>query len=444
MESDRAKPYEVIVLGAGLAGLYSAYLLQKASLSVCLLEARARVGGRVLTWRECHQHQHAELGPEFIDSNHTHLLHLVKEFQLAITTRPRFWGITPSQPADKSARRAWNRFWDDVYELVALLPDPKHPWNVPAELAVYDRLSWYDWANQHALWEAGEPMFRRYARNLEAAEPEQLSLLSVAAQEAFYGEGVAHGIYRLQEGTDQLPQALAQAFTALGGTLLLEAVVEAIEQTESAVRVHYRSGGTVKTVESAYAVVALPFPVLSQLEWRPALSASRQEALQLAGAGQVVRTLIQFRTRFWRSQPPRQIPNAPEITAIWEETDTEAGEAGILSFWVGGEPARAWLNTPERERIEHCLQVLEVMYPSCREQVLSARSYHWGADPFAQHAYIFHKPGYLTQALPHLREPEGRLFFAGDYLSMFVGYMEGALETGKRAANEILARYNLG
>ncbi len=444
MEPNRAKPYDVVVLGAGLAGLYSAYLLQKASLSVCLLEARSRVGGRVLTWRACHQHQHAELGPEFIDSNHAILLNLVKQFRLPITTRPQFWGLTPNGQLSKASKQAWNRFWNDVYDLVALLPDPKHPWQVPPELAEYDQLSWRDWAQLTGIWQKGEPLFRRYARNLEAGEPEQLSLLSIVAQEAFYGKGVVSGVYRLREGTDQLPQALSEAFQSLGGTLLTEAVVEAIEQTEGTVRVHYRHEGRLKTVEADYAIVALPFPVLSQLEWRPELSPERREALQLAGQGQVVRTLVQFRTRFWRTHSPPRMPHAPEITAIWEETDIEQGEAGILSFWVGGDPALAWLNTPEQERIEHCLQVLEVMYPECRGQVLCATSYHWGADPFAQHAYIFHKPGYLTRALPILRQPEGRLFFAGDYLSMFVGYMEGALETAERAVSEIHARYNLG
>jgi monoamine oxidase len=73
------------------------------------------------------------------------------------------------------------------------------------------------------------------------------------------------------------------------------------------------------------------------------------------------------------------------------------------------------------------------MYPACRAEVIAARSYDWQADPFAQHAYIHHAPGYLTQALPLLRQPEGRLHFAGDYLSLFVGYMEGRARIGANA-----------
>ncbi|MCX7993540.1 MAG: FAD-dependent oxidoreductase, partial [Fimbriimonadales bacterium] len=164
----------------------------------------------------------------------------------------------------------------------------------------------------------------------------------------------------------------------------------------------------------------------------------RRDALGLAGKGAVIRTLVQFRTRFWRTQKPRARANQPDITAIWEETDLQGGETGVLSFWTGGEPARRWGSLSEQQRVERCLQTLEVMYPDCREQVLAACSYDWQADLFAQHAYIHHTPSYLTEALPLLRQPEGRLYFAGDYLSLFVGYMEGALESGEAAAHGVM------
>ena len=214
---------------------------------------------------------------------------------------------------------------------------------------------------------SGEPLFRRYTRNLEAAEPEHLSIFSVIAQESFYGEGVEHGIYRIESGTEQLPYALAEAIRQQGGQIRLNAVVEAVHQSETGVQALYR---------------------------------------------------------------------------IWEETDTEAGDPGILSLWVGGEPARRWAGWDANQRIERCLQLLETMYPDCRSQLISAVSYAWSTDPFAQHAYIYHTPGYLTQALPTLRQPEGRLHFAGDYLSLFVGYMEGALESAERAVHALRTRYN--
>jgi monoamine oxidase len=404
------------------------------------VEARARVGGRVCTWRDGLEAQHAELGPEFIDSNHTRVLGLAKHFDLRISTRPNFWGASPTPPASRAAYKAWRRLWNAVYEHAQQIPEPNRPWQVPDALKPLDKVNLRDWAVQQGVWQAGEWLFRRYTRNMEATEPENLSFLSVAAQEAFYGEGVDAGVYRLRDGTETLPKALAHAFTAQGGDLLLNAPVQGVEQTDGGVRVHTLREGKPCTIEARYAIVALPFPVLTQLEWTPPLSPQRRDALALAGKGAVVRTLIQFRTRFWRQQPPRAYPNQPEISAIWEETDLQAGETGILSFWTGGDPAHRWGSLTEQERIEICLQTLETMYPRCREQVLTACSYDWQADPFAQHAYIHHAPGYLTEALPLLRQPEGRVAFAGDYLSMFVGYMEGALESGETAAQWAMAR----
>jgi len=435
MSDSQNQRYDCVVLGAGLAGLYAAYLLRQSNFSVCVLEARERVGGRVLTLRTLARQQHAELGPEFVDSNHYRVIRLAERFNLTLSTRPDFWGVSPSPSLGRAARQAWRRFWNEVYTLATQIPDRHAPWRAPKALRALDCVSMRAFAERLGVWAAGEPLFRRYAENLEAAEPENLSVYSIAAQEAFYGKGVGAGVYRFVDGTDCLPRALADAFCAHGGDLRLNAPVEAVEQTPDGVRVHAHQGDTPLTVQASYAIVALPFPVLTQLEWRPALSPQRVEALQRAGKGAVIRTLIQFRRRFWRDEPfPRAYPDRADISAIWEETDLQAGESGVLSFWTAGDAARRWALLSEGARIDECLGALEAMYPACRAEVIAAHSYDWQSDPFAQHAYIHHTTGYLTQALPLLRQPEGRLHFAGDYLSLFVGYMEGALESGERAA----------
>jgi monoamine oxidase len=439
MSDSHNQRYDCVVLGAGLAGLYAAYLLRQSNFSVCVLEARERVGGRVLTMRTLARQQHAELGPEFIDSNHHRVIRLAERFNLTLSTRPDFWGVSPTPPFGRRAQRAWRQFWNEVYALAAQVPDRYAPWHAPESLRMLDCVTMRAFAERLGVWAAGEPLFRRYAQNMEATEPENLSVYSIAAQEAFYGKGVHAGLYRFVDGTDSLPRALAEVFTALGGDLRLNAPVEAVEQTADGVRVHARQAGKPLTVQASYAIVALPFPVLTQLEWRPALAPWRVDALQSAGKGAVIRTLIQFRRRFWRDEPfPRVYAERADISAIWEETDLQAGESGVLSFWTAGDAARCWASLSEGARIDECLRTLEAMYPDCRTQVIAARSYDWQADPFAQHAYIHHTTGYLTQALPLLRQPEGRIHFAGDYLSLFVGYMEGALESGERAAQAVI------
>ncbi len=443
-ESNRPS-YDVVVLGAGLAGAVSAYQLQHAGCKVALIEARARVGGRVYTTYDWAEAQYAELGPEFIDSNHHRVLGYAARFGIPIRRRQRFWGISPIRGDGRKAWEAWNRFWEVALSKAQLLSSksrsPERFLKRLQPLATLDQLSMRDFAEQLGIWEQVAPHLLRYCRNLEAAEPSEVSMLSVIAQEAFYGADVEQGAYRLEGGTQRLVNALVEAFQSAGGTLMLETRAEAIEQTARGVRVHVDRQGHAQTLRARYAVIALPFPLLNQLEFRPPLSVERRDALARLGVGQVVKTLLQFRTRFWRHQPPRNgRSDTSDISAIWEETDIVPGEAGILSLWVGGEPARRWVQLSEAERIERCLQTLETLYPNCRAQLLKGVSIHWGQDPFAQLGYPFQPPGLLTGGLPTLFKPEGRLYFAGDYLSMFVGYMEGALESGERAAQAILKR----
>ena len=182
MSDSHNQRYDCVVLGAGLAGLYAAYLLRQSNFSVGVLEARERVGGRVLTLRTLAHLQHAELGPEFIDSNHHRVIRLAERFNLTLSTRPDFWGVSPTPPFGRRAQRAWRQFWNEVYALAAQVPDRYAPWHAPESLRTLDCVTMRAFAERLGVWAAGEPLFRRYAQNMEATEPENLSVYSIAAQ----------------------------------------------------------------------------------------------------------------------------------------------------------------------------------------------------------------------------------------------------------------------
>jgi monoamine oxidase len=245
---------------------------------------------------------------------------------------------------------------------------------------------------------------------------------------------VAPLAFTIEGGNDRLPRALA-ATAALARRIEYETAVARIEDTGSAVRVTSRDG---RSWEAAAAIITLPFSVLRELELRAPLSEPKRRVIRELRATSVTRTYVQTAGRPWQAMglAGTAATDLP-IMYVNDQSITQPGPAGILESYSAGPRARAWAALPPADRHAGVVAQLDQVYPGVAQSVLATTSKCWDDDEFARGDYIYFEPGEMARFLPVVARPEGRLHFAGEHTSCMPGWMQGAFESGHRAAAEV-------
>jgi monoamine oxidase len=239
-------------------------------------------------------------------------------------------------------------------------------------------------------------------------------------------------VYRCAGGNQQLAFKLADAIGR--ERILLESPVTAIKTGSTTVTVSLADG---KTLEADEVVLATPPSLWNRIVFDPPLPTVL--APQMAT---VIKFLTAVKGRFWQEAKLAPDSLSDDIGWTWEATNNQPGDSGAcltaFSSATAAETIRQWQTA---ERTEKYLAALERLYPGIREQFVQARFMDWPSDQWTQAGYSFPAPGQVTTIGPILRKGVGRLHFAGEHTCpAFVGYMEGALNSGVALARRIATR----
>ncbi len=438
-----------IVVGAGFAGLSAAYELEQRGYQVTVLEARDRLGGRITTETNFENGQIAEGGGELLDHVRIHPLmwHYANLFNVEIDYIG-YWGkieegayylngkLFPYNSFKRELgleyKKEYDRFHHALAELANEIPDFSDPTTAP-NAAALDNTTVQEWIDSLNLPANIATLAAHHIRG-EYDEPAALSLLFLAHQTKVYeaAGGNEVEIARFKNGGISMAQGFANF---INGPILTNHTVTSISERKGVVSV--RAAGT--TFKADVVVVTVPAAVLNNISFNPALPADMVNAANELNYGSHTKVLLQYQKRFWLDfgTGGDTISELP-IGWTWEATDQQEGESGIMISYTSGDYADAQIDFSESDIIASKREQIETMYPGSDALFIKAEVYPWHRMEYSMGGYAAYGPGQVTKYWNTFRQPHGNVYFAGEHTDdKFVAYMEGAVRSGLRVAEEI-------
>ena len=432
---------DVLVVGAGAAGLAAAREISSRGVAVTVLEARNRIGGRIATERDPSWAVPIELGPEFIHGRPEETLELVRRAGLlAVRLVDVHW---------KRSGSGWKEirdFWAAADRITSKLPDRGRDRTVAEYIAAH-----------RALRPKQRELLRSLVEGYDASPADRVSVQSISTKGS---EPECHDQLRILDGHDRLVARLASE-CGEHASVQLGVPAREVRWRKGAVEIKTEGGAGGERYSARAAVLTLPVGVWNapagaegSLRLVPEIR-SKREALAKMGMGTVVKIMLRFREPFWRTArnaPKRGAPRGetPRLGFLHTPgTDfpvwwsAEPVDAPVLTGWAGGPAAGAFAGCSQDEVAGRAVSAIAGALGETPRRVASQleawRMHDWQADPFTRGAYAYLAPGGVEARESLSRPVAGTLFFAGEVTeAQQAGTVAGAIASGRRAGREVL------
>lgn len=432
---------EIIVIGAGAAGLAAMVELDRANVSAICLEARDRIGGRIHTIRPFAAGIPIELGAEFVHGRSPEIWEVADRHKAVIYDCHEH-SVYMKDGRLQTSQEAWlliDQVMTDLHKAAESGPD----------IPFTEFLATVDHPKR------AKDMALSFVQGFNAARPDEIGIQSLA-QDAKAAESIdGDKSFRIANGYESIPQLLANELRPGSSAIRTGSIVEAILWRQGSASVHVRSAitGQQRKMDARAVIVTLPLGVLQArdggtgtIHFDPVPERILASAARLR-FGQVVRVVFLFRERIWEEKQETSnagfiLPGDPSLPAWWTPLPVRAP---ILTGWCAAGNAEALLGQAcERialGMIERFSRATGIATARLQNSLVTAFYHDWHADPFSRGAYSYTPAGAL-EARSALAEPVGNtLFFAGEATETqgHSATVHGAIATGRRAAAQVLA-----
>jgi monoamine oxidase len=420
-------PHDVLIVGAGAAGLIAARDLAQAGKKVAILESRNRTGGRIFPLPEKDFGYPAQAGAEFVHGEAPISREILKAAGATFEGAGEWWNFADGVPRSNESPTPHDA------TLQSKLKALKH--DTPVTAFFDEVLPDKKYASLR------EDIFRRI-EGYDAADPARFS--TFALREEILGES-SWGQSTIKQGYGLLVRSLQEHGAKHGVEIFRNQEVKGVELGEAGMSVHCADGTLHR---ASQALITVPLPLLRRIEFAPALP-HKLEAAGRIGFGTVIKTLLRFKNRWWEHARGRNLARmsfafSKETIPTWWTQFPEPH--ATLTGWLAGPRAEALSKFSEAEILDLALTSLANIFKlganTLRDELLVARIINWSADPFARGAYSYPTPESDTAVDLLLHPVDGKLFFAGEgvYKGEATGTVEAALATGRAAAERMLMR----
>ncbi len=474
---DRSK--KIVILGAGAAGLTAAYrLMQKGVFSTVYEGEESRLGGRIWTHRPFNKDgQFIERGAELVDTLNNNLIPLAQELGLEIELyAPGDQGVTAElfyykgkryteenlyrglKPFLKSVAKDIAEAFPEEVESITYKSIPQEKSQRTREheaILKFDRMSLQEYfsskrsitdswiielLSKSYLTEYGDDLFNQSALNF-------LSIADTDLTDGFTWYGSSDETRRVKGGNGQITDRLGEKLENQIGIHRGHILRAIRESSKGLVLVFDKSGGGTVEVSADQVICTLPFSTLRLVEGIQNLDLSpvKKKSIAELGYGMNVKHMAGFTSKAWRKGLGTVPPSTGMLTTdlgmgmVWETSRLQAGNSGILTNFLGGNDGI--IARPETN-LKRMLGDLDAFWPGLAQlHDGNSQMQHWPSDPLARGSYTSPKIGQYTSLFGCEGETElkGKFLFAGEHTSPdWWGYMNGAIQSGERAAKEVL------
>ncbi|MBC3783640.1 flavin monoamine oxidase family protein [Spirosoma utsteinense] len=442
--------YDVIVVGAGYAGLTATQDLLKAGKRVLLLEARDRVGGRVHT-QQFDDGSYVDLGGAWVGPSQDRIYALAraygvetfKTFDTGKSTQffrgqvKRYKGLIPPLPVGAliSLDRAIKKM-----NRMAKAVDLAAPWNTPNARQL-DSMTLATWMEKQMHFSVARQFFKVAAEAIWAADPAEISLLHAL----FYVKSGRNldTLMNVKDGAQEErfvggAQTVANRMVAtFPEQIVYNTPVRAILQTDEQVQVVTEH----VTYKARYVIVTVPPALQSRIDFQPLLPAQRAQLIQRLPMGAVWKCYAIYDKPFWRDQGLNGLAATPDgpITVTFDNSPRD-GSQGVLMGFVLGNQAQAFSILSDEDRKRAALNAFATFFGPAARQPVRYLDHSFMNEEWSRGCYAgVPGPGLWTTLGPVLRQPVGRIHWAGTETSdVWNGYIDGAVRSGERVAKEVI------
>jgi monoamine oxidase len=444
-------PKKVVIVGAGVAGLSAGYELWRAGHLPVILEAQQRVGGRVYTLRQPFADGlYAEVGAMRIPRAHKLTMQYIEKFGLATndftmdnpnafyyicgrkvraSDAARDPGLLGFEVTEREAgRSAGQMYGEAIRPLIDLLErDGQRAWD--EIVAEFDQYSTREFLEMRGWSEGMIEMFGLLAN--------QESVMNSSFLELFREDSGNYytDMVEIEGGADRLPYAF---LPELRQAIRFGAKMIAIDQSADDVTIHYQTPAGRFTETGDYAIITAPFPVLRHVETLKPFSRAKQRAIRQLHYDASAKILFQCRRRFWEEDDGifggGTLTDLPIRNMYYPDHGRETGRGVILASYTWSEDAQRWGSLRPDDRIVQALDDVAEIHPQVFKEFEVGASWMWHDDEFAGGAFALFDPGQQTLLHDEIIKPEGRIYFAGEHASLYHAWIQGAIDSGLRAA----------